>query len=66
MDPCIDGLEEKAPPGTEPVLDLYVAYTWQELTLIKKLGMCGDVSSADLRGYALKSGIVLMKIISVG
>ena len=60
MDPCIDDLETHASPGTEPVLDLFVAYMWQELTFVKKQGLCKEVSSEDLKKYALASGIVYM------
>ncbi|XP_068670285.1 uncharacterized protein [Montipora foliosa] len=58
MDPCIDNLEKHAEPGTEPVLDLFVAYMWQELTFVKKQGLCKEVSSEDLRKYALASGVM--------
>jgi len=57
MDPCIDNLEKLAHPGTEPLLDLRVFYLWQELTFNHKLGRCKDVSSADVKNYASKSGI---------
>lgn len=58
MDPCIDDLETHASPGTEPVLDLFVAYMWQELTFVKKQGLCKEVSSEDLKKYALASGVM--------
>ena len=56
MDPCIDNLENRAHPGTEPSLDLLFFYLWQELTFQQKMGNCKDVSFADVKKYALKSG----------
>lgn len=58
MDPCLDNLEKYADAGTEEALDLFVFYTWQELTLIKKQDLCGDVSSQDLKKFALASGVM--------
>ena len=66
MDPCLDNLEKYGNAGTEEALDLFVFYTWQELTLIKKQGLCDDVSSQDLKKFALASGLVYLNAISVG
>lgn len=66
MDPCLDNLEKYEGAGTEEALDLFVFYTWQELTLIKKQGLCDDVSSQDLKKFALASGLVYLNAISVG
>lgn len=66
MDPCLDNLEKYEDAGAEEALDLFVFYTWQELTLIKKQGLCDDVSSQDLKKFALASGLVYLNAISVG
>lgn len=66
MDPCLDNLEKYGDAGKEEALDLFVFYTWQELTLIKKQGRCDDVSSQDLKKFALASGLVYLNAISVG
>ena len=66
MDPCLDNLEKYEDAGAEETLDLFVFYTWQELTLIKKQGLCDDVSSQDLKKFALASGLVYLNAISVG
>ena len=63
MDPCLINLEQVEHPGTVPLLDTMTFAFWQELTLVHKMGLCLDFSTAKLKIYALKSGkqIIVLK-----
>ncbi|XP_073234148.1 uncharacterized protein [Porites lutea] len=58
MNPCVRDLELTVPTGSRLWLDLVVASLWQELAFVHKVYLCLNYSTADLKSYALKSGVM--------